>query len=61
MTVVDFSEEHGEQVASLVQKRRNQFHGDSKVPSAIFVKCDVTDAGKSFFFKEWKQVAAIKL
>ncbi|KAM0873014.1 hypothetical protein ACQ4PT_038341 [Festuca glaucescens] len=44
VTIVDFSEENGRQVASLVQKEGNQFHGDSKVPSAIFIKCDVTDA-----------------
>ncbi|XP_047048063.1 prostaglandin reductase-3-like [Lolium rigidum] len=44
VTIVDFSEENGRQVASLVQKEASQFHGDSKVPSAISIKCDVTDA-----------------
>lgn len=47
MTIVDFSEETGGQVASLVQKEGKQFRGDSKVPSAMFIKCDVTDAGNS--------------
>nr|BAK05909.1 predicted protein [Hordeum vulgare subsp. vulgare] len=44
VTVVDFSEEHGGQVAALIQKENKQFRGDSKVPSATFIKCDVTDA-----------------
>ncbi|TVU00586.1 hypothetical protein EJB05_53975, partial [Eragrostis curvula] len=42
VTVVDFSEENGREVASLVQKEK-QFHRDSSVPSAIFIKCDVTN------------------
>jgi NAD(P)-dependent dehydrogenase (short-subunit alcohol dehydrogenase family) len=50
VTIVDFSEENGGQVASLVQKEATQFHGDSKVPSAISIKCDVTDAGTSISF-----------
>ncbi|KAL6656141.1 hypothetical protein ACP70R_006967 [Stipagrostis hirtigluma subsp. patula] len=44
VTVVDFSEENGREVASLVQKENKKFHGDLRVPSAISVKCDVTNA-----------------
>lgn len=48
MTVVDFLEENGREVATLVQKENSKFHGDLRVPSSIFVKCDVSNAGKSF-------------
>lgn len=47
--VVDFSKENGREVASLVQKENKMFYGDPGVPSAIFIKCDITNAGKSFF------------
>jgi hypothetical protein len=50
VTIVDFSEENGGQVASLVLKEGNPFHGDSEVPSATFIKCDVTDTGSSNWF-----------
>ncbi|CAM0951698.1 unnamed protein product [Alopecurus aequalis] len=42
VTVVDFSEENGREVATLVQKENQKFHGDLGVPSAIFIKCDVS-------------------
>jgi hypothetical protein len=48
VTVVDFSEENGREVATLVQKENGKFHGDLRVPSCLFVKCDVSNAGKSF-------------
>ena len=48
VTVVDFSEEIGREVASLVQKENKRFQGDLGVPSAIFIKCDVSKSGKSF-------------
>lgn len=44
VTIVDFSEDNGGEVASLVLKESKQFHGDSRVPSALFIKCDVTNA-----------------
>nr|CAB3453590.1 unnamed protein product [Digitaria exilis] len=44
VTVVDFSEENGKEAAMLVQKENNKFHGDIRVPSSIFVKCDVSNA-----------------
>jgi hypothetical protein len=49
VTIVDFSEKNGRETASLVQKESNKFHGDLRVLSAIFVKCDVTNAGKGFY------------
>ncbi|PRQ23047.1 putative 15-hydroxyprostaglandin dehydrogenase (NAD(+)) [Rosa chinensis] len=45
VTVVDFSEERGKEVASLVQKENAKFHSNLKFPSAIFIKCDVTNTG----------------
>ncbi|KAM3257950.1 hypothetical protein ACQJBY_049961 [Aegilops geniculata] len=45
VTVVDFSEQSGREVASLVQKENKRFHGDLGVPSAIFFKCDVSIEG----------------
>lgn len=45
VTVVDFSEEKGKEVASLVQKENAKFHNSLKFPSAIFIKCDVTNTG----------------
>jgi NADPH:quinone reductase-like Zn-dependent oxidoreductase len=44
VTVVDFSEENGREVASLVQKEHKKFHGDLGVPPAIFIKCDVSNS-----------------
>ncbi|XP_027348671.1 prostaglandin reductase-3 isoform X1 [Abrus precatorius] len=44
ITIVDFAEERGRQVASLVQKINTKFHSKLEFPSAMFVKCDVTNA-----------------
>jgi len=46
VTVVDFSEQNGREVTSLVQKENKKLHGDLGVPSAIFVKCDVSNEGE---------------
>ncbi|KAI9127937.1 hypothetical protein K1719_000930 [Acacia pycnantha] len=43
VTVVDFSEEKGREVASLVEKINTKFHSKLEHPSAIFVKCDVSN------------------
>ncbi|KAI4318617.1 hypothetical protein MLD38_032296 [Melastoma candidum] len=43
VTVVDFSQ-HGEEVASLVERENAKFHSNLSFPSAIFVKCDVTNS-----------------
>ncbi|KAM2791393.1 hypothetical protein PS2_003176 [Malus domestica] len=45
VTVVDFSEEKGKEVASLVQKVNAKFHSNFGFPSAVFVKCDVSNTG----------------
>lgn len=45
VTVVDFSEERGKEVASLVQKENAKFHSNLGFPSAVFVKCDVSNTG----------------
>ncbi|KAL7593241.1 hypothetical protein Lser_V15G34501 [Lactuca serriola] len=47
ITVVDTSVEKGEEVASLSQKENLKFHsGSLKFPSAIFVRCDVSNQGE---------------
>ena len=46
VTVVDFSEENGRQVASLAEKESAKFHSNLEFPSAIFVKCDVSNMSK---------------
>ncbi|XP_057966524.1 uncharacterized protein LOC131156677 [Malania oleifera] len=43
VTVVDLSEVKGKKVAALVQKENAKFHPELDFPSAIFVKCDVTN------------------
>lgn len=43
VTVVDYSEENGREVASLVEKESAKFHSNLEFPSAIFVKCDVSN------------------
>ncbi|XP_073010378.1 uncharacterized protein [Typha latifolia] len=44
VTIVDFSEVRGKEVASLIEKENMKFHENLRFPSAIFVKCDVTNA-----------------
>ncbi|GAB2222511.1 hypothetical protein Droror1_Dr00016627 [Drosera rotundifolia] len=52
VTVVDSSDE-GEQVAAAVVKENTRFHTDLMVPSATFIKCDVTNSGElSFAFQK---------
>lgn len=46
ITVVDFSEETGKEVAYLAEKENSKFHEKLGFPSAIFVKCDVTNQSK---------------
>nr|XP_043621193.1 probable quinone oxidoreductase [Erigeron canadensis] len=45
VTVVDYSEK-GKEVALLLQKENLKLHSGSKFPSAIFVKCDVSNKGE---------------
>ncbi|XP_059449614.1 uncharacterized protein LOC132180722 [Corylus avellana] len=44
VTVVDFSEENGREVASQVEKENAKFHPKLEFPSALFIKCDVTNS-----------------
>ncbi|GMP38259.1 hypothetical protein CsSME_00009579 [Camellia sinensis var. sinensis] len=53
VTVVDFSEERGKEVAALVEKENAKFHSMLKFPSAMFIKCDVTNTSElSALFKK---------
>ncbi|KAG2304996.1 hypothetical protein Bca52824_033647 [Brassica carinata] len=45
VSVIDFSEEKGKETASLVQNANARFHPCLNSPSAIFIKCDVTNRG----------------
>ncbi|XP_012066889.1 prostaglandin reductase-3 [Jatropha curcas] len=45
VTVVDFSEEKGKEVASLIEKENAKFHHKLEFPTAQFVRCDVTNTG----------------
>ncbi|KAI3675295.1 hypothetical protein L1987_84884 [Smallanthus sonchifolius] len=46
VTVVDFSVDRGNEVALLVQKGNLKFHSGLNFPTAIFVKCDVSNKGE---------------
>ncbi|KAI3753153.1 hypothetical protein L2E82_25199 [Cichorium intybus] len=46
VTVVDLSGDRGEEVASLLQKENLKFHSGLNFPSAIFVRCDVSNKGE---------------
>ncbi|KAF6138982.1 hypothetical protein GIB67_010708 [Kingdonia uniflora] len=48
VTVVDLSEEKGKEVASLVEKENAKFHTDLKYPSALFIRCDVSNTSLDF-------------
>ncbi|KAM7251148.1 hypothetical protein ACFE04_023031 [Oxalis oulophora] len=44
VTVVDFAEERGKEVAALAQKANANFHPNLDFPSALFIRCDVTNS-----------------
>ncbi|KAL6963998.1 15-hydroxyprostaglandin dehydrogenase (NAD(+)) [Sarracenia purpurea var. burkii] len=44
VTIVDFSEARGKEVAALVEKENAKFHSKSEFPFAVFVRCDVTNS-----------------
>lgn len=46
ITVVDYSEEKGKQVAALAEKQIAKFHNNLKFPCATFIRCDVTNSGE---------------
>lgn len=43
VTVVDISEGRGKEVASLIEKENTKFQPKFKFPSAMFIRCDVTN------------------
>lgn len=46
VTVVDFSEERGKEVASIIEKENGRFHSKLEFPFAMFIRCDVTNTGE---------------
>ncbi|XP_021625824.1 prostaglandin reductase-3 isoform X2 [Manihot esculenta] len=44
VTVVDFSEEKGKEVAALIEKENLKFHTKLEFPTALFIRCDVTNS-----------------
>ena len=46
VTVIDFSEEKGKEVASLVEKENAKFHSNLGFPAALFIRCDVSKSSK---------------
>lgn len=46
VTVVDYSDEKGRQVARLAEKLNSKFHSNSDKPTALFVKCDVSNSSE---------------
>ena len=46
VTIIDFSEDKGKEVASLAEKESAKFHANLDFPLATFIKCDVTNSGE---------------
>ncbi|KAK9096901.1 hypothetical protein Sjap_022398 [Stephania japonica] len=44
VTVMDISEDIGKEVAAQVERENAKFHPELKFPSAMFIKCDVTNS-----------------
>ncbi|XP_031394131.1 probable quinone oxidoreductase [Punica granatum] len=44
VTVVDFSEERGREVEYLIKEENSKFHPNLGFPSAVFVRCDVSNS-----------------
>ncbi|KAJ6671244.1 hypothetical protein OIU85_015043 [Salix viminalis] len=44
VTVIDFSEEKGKEVASLIEKENAKFHSNLGFPAALFIQCDVSNS-----------------
>lgn len=43
VTIVDLSEEKGKEAAFLIANENKKFHPDLKVPTTLFIKCNVTN------------------
>ncbi|XP_051147268.1 uncharacterized protein LOC127262570 [Andrographis paniculata] len=46
ITIIDFADEKGREVASLVEKEASKLHTGLELPAAMFIKCDVTDSNE---------------
>lgn len=46
VTIVDFSEERGKEVAALAEQECAKFHYGLEFPAVMFVRCDVTNTGE---------------
>ncbi|KAI6676198.1 hypothetical protein NL676_036994 [Syzygium grande] len=46
VTAIDFSEERGKEVALLVEKANCKFHSNLGFPTAVFVKCNVSNTSE---------------
>ena len=46
VTVVDLSEEKGQEVASIIQQKNANLHPKLDIPPAMFIRCDVTNRSK---------------
>ncbi|KAJ9159604.1 hypothetical protein P3X46_025101 [Hevea brasiliensis] len=44
VTVVDFLEEKGKEVVSLIEKENAKFHSKLEFPTALFIRCDVANS-----------------
>ncbi|KAG0471223.1 hypothetical protein HPP92_015769 [Vanilla planifolia] len=44
VTVLDFVEERGKEVAFLIEKEITKFHQNLNMPASLFIKCDVTNS-----------------
>ncbi|KAH0451428.1 hypothetical protein IEQ34_018727 [Dendrobium chrysotoxum] len=44
VTVLDFSEENGKDAVFLIEKENARFHQNLRIPSSMYIKCDVTNA-----------------
>lgn len=47
ITIIDFSEDKGREVASLAEGEVRKIHGGLKFPPVLFFRCDVADSSKS--------------
>lgn len=63
LTIIDFSVEKGNEVASLAEKEISKFHGDLEFRPATFIKCDVTKRGelKSAFEKHYETYGGLDI
>ncbi|KAL0908656.1 hypothetical protein M5K25_023161 [Dendrobium thyrsiflorum] len=44
VTVLDFSEESGKDAVFLIEKENARFHQNLRIPSSMYIKCDVTNS-----------------